>query len=109
MILEGLAVALEEKALSETNRIQKQFFLAEMQKTDEAIVQSIMAELKDKLDDDHDQYNYEKTFFTGDDKLIRWAGYRVGYYLVKRYLEQTGETIEQTTLASYDKFKNVKI
>jgi len=106
MVLEGLAVVLEEKALSETKRTQKQFFLAEMQKTDETMIQSIISELKDKLDGD--QYDYEKTFFTGDDKLLRWAGYRMGYYLVKQYLEQTGETIERATLASYDKFKGVK-
>jgi uncharacterized protein YjaZ len=107
MILEGLAVALEEKALSETNRTQKQFFLAEMQKTNKPMIDDIMTELNGKLDGD--QYDYEKTFFTGDDKLIRWAGYRVGYYLVKRYLEQTGETIEQATLAGYDKFESVKL
>lgn len=106
MILEGLAIALEEKALTDTNRLQQQFFFTKVKETDDEMIQDIIAELKDKFDgNDHD---YEKTFFTGDETLPRWAGYRLGYYLVKRYLEQTDETIEQATLASYDKFKSVK-
>lgn len=104
MVLEGLAIVLEEKAISDTNRKRQEFFLTSIQETDDTVIKDTITELSDKFNSD--QYDYEKTFYTGDDTLPRWAGYRLGYYLVKKYLEQTGETIEQATLTSYDKFKN---
>lgn len=105
MILEGLAVALEEKALADTNREQQQYFLTQMQTTSDTMIKNIIAELESKLHSG--DYDYLKTFFTGDNSLPRWAGYRVGYYLVKKYLEQTSTTIEQATLASYGSFKDI--
>ena len=102
MILEGLAVVLEEEAMVKTGRQDKQFFLKEMQKTPQAEIDKMIAVLKDKLEDK--VYNYNKIFFTGDDILPRWAGYRLGYYFVKQYLRQTDQNIVQATLASYKDF-----
>ena len=105
MIVEGLAVLLEEKAMIDTKRKHWQYFLKTMQETDQAMIDDIVSQLKDGLDSK--QYDYQKVLFTGDDKLPRWAGYRLGYYLVKKYLETTGNTINEATLASYSKFEKI--
>ena len=102
MILEGLAVALEEEAMIKTGRQDKQFFLKEIQETPRAEIDKMITVLKDKFEDKI--YDYNKIFFTGDDILPRWAGYRLGYYFVKQYLRQTDQNIVQATLASYKDF-----
>ena len=102
MILEGLSVVLEEEAMVKTGRQDKQFFLKEMQKTPQAEIDKMIAVLKDKLEGK--VYDYNKIFFTGDDVLLRWAGYKLGYYFVKQYLRQTDQNIVQATLASYKDF-----
>jgi uncharacterized protein YjaZ len=107
MILEGLAVVLEEKAVTETKRQHIQHFLQAMQKTDQAMADGIISQLKDQFDSN--QYNYDKIFYTGDDKLPRWAGYRLGYYLVKDHLKKTGSTISEATIASYGSFEKVLV
>ncbi|QHU91410.1 hypothetical protein GWK75_03025 [Candidatus Saccharibacteria bacterium oral taxon 955] len=102
MILEGLAIALEEEAMIKTGRQDKQFFLKEIQETPRAEIDKMITVLKDKFEDKI--YDYNKIFFTGDDILPRWAGYRLGYYFVKQYLRQTDQDIVQATLASYKDF-----
>lgn len=102
VILEGLAVALEEEAMIKTGRQDKQFFLKEIQETPRAEIDKMITVLKDKFEDKI--YDYNKIFFTGDDILPRWAGYRLGYYFVKQYLRQTDQDIVQATLASYKDF-----
>lgn len=101
MILEGLAVALEEEAMAKTKRQNRQFFLEEMQKTPQQEIDWLIALLKDSFEDK--VYDYNKIFFTGDDVLARWAGYKLGYYFVKQYLRQTNQSIAQATLESYKK------
>ena len=102
MILEGLAVALEEEAMIKTGRQDKQFFLKEIQETPRAEIDKMITVLKDKFEDKI--YDYNKIFFAGNDILPRWAGYRLGYYFVKQYLHQTDQDIVQATLASYKDF-----
>jgi len=103
MILEGLAVALEERAMSDTKRQHTQHFLKTMQETDEATISGIVSQLKGRFDDS--RYDHETIFYTGNDKLPRWAGYRLGCYLVKKHLGITGNTIKRATLASYGEFE----
>lgn len=102
MILEGLAVVLEEEAMADSGRRDQQFFLREVQKTSQAEIDKMIAALKDSLE--NKVYDYNKIFFTGDDVLPRWAGYKLGYYFVRRYLRQTDQTIAQATLTSYKDF-----
>lgn len=102
MILEGLAVALEEEAMIKLGRQNQQFFLREMQKTSQAEIDKIIAALQGNFE--YKVYDYTKIFFTGDDVLPRWAGYKLGYYFVKQHLHQTSQTIAQATLASYKDF-----
>ncbi|HEU5121952.1 MAG TPA: DUF2268 domain-containing putative Zn-dependent protease [Candidatus Saccharimonadales bacterium] len=105
MILEGLAIVLEEKAMADTKRKQTQYFFRTMQETDQAMIDDITSQLKGKFNSE--QYDHQKVLFTGDDKLPRWAGYRLGYYFVKKYLDATGSTINEATLASYGDFEKV--
>lgn len=105
MVLEGLAIVLEEKAMADTKRKQTQYFFKTMQETDQAMIDGIILQLKDEFNSG--QYDHQKVLFTGDDKLPRWAGYRLGYYFVKKYLDATGGTINEATLASYGDFEKV--
>ena len=49
--------------------------------------------------------NYNEIFFTGNNKLPRWSGYSLGFYLVKKYLEKTGKIIEGAFADKYVDFK----
>jgi len=104
MILEGLAIALEEKAMADTKKASKQFFLKTMQETDDKMIKNIISVLE--KDFDNERYDYDTVFYTGNDSLPRWAGYRLGYHFVMKHLEDTGQTIQAATLASYNKFKS---
>jgi hypothetical protein cdiviTM7_01443 len=105
MILEGLAVVLEEAAMATTQRPTRQYFLNTMQKTSIEEINSIIATLKDTFNSM--DYDYTRVFFTGDNTLPRWAGYRLGYYFVKQYLEKTNRTIIQATEDWYQTFAKV--
>ncbi len=39
------------------------------------------------------------------DELPRWAGYSLGYYFVKEYLERTGKKIEEAFFDKYADFR----
>lgn len=104
MILEGLAIALEEKAIKEQGITVPQFFLNAVTQTTDDEYANMITQLQPHYKDK--DYDYETLFFTGNDTLPRWAGYRLGYYYVTRYLQQSGRTIEQATLDSYSLFTN---
>ena len=67
--------------------------------------EKILSELWEQLD--FNDYNYDEIFFNGNDKLPRWAGYSVGYYLVKKYLEKTNKKIEDAFADKYADFRVV--
>lgn len=102
MILEGLAVALETKALEDNGISSKQFFLKTMLETTPEMNEEILSKLTDKLADTN--YDYDEIFYTGNEDLPRWAGYRLGYYFVQQHLERTGVSIAQATTTSYNDF-----
>jgi len=104
-IMEGLAVVLEEVGIREMGRKSQQFFLSAMQKAPKETIYSVIREFGDSLHSS--RYNYERDFFTGSDTLPRWSGYMLGYHLVKEYLDKTGDSIFDATLASYSNFKKV--
>lgn len=103
MVMEGLAVVLEEQAMNQSGYELRQFFLTEVRRTELKEINTTIAVLKDKFDST--EYDYETIFFSGNDLLPRWTGYKLGYYLVKRYLSKTKQTIEQATLASYKELR----
>lgn len=102
MILEGLAIVLEEKAMEVSGRRDGQFFLKEMKSVTQVEIDQMIAKLNAHFGDE--QYDYDTVFYTGNDTLPRWAGYKLGYYFVRKHLEKTDQTIEQATLASYREF-----
>lgn len=104
-IMEGLAIVLEEMALRENGRNNQQFFLTAMQEMPQSTIDTIIHEFKDRIHSEH--YDYEKDFYTGDNNLPRWAAYSLGYHFVKKYLDKTGDSIFDATVASYSDFKKV--
>lgn len=102
IILEGLAVVLEEKAMAGKENCQ--YFLKEVQNTEQSTIDDILSALNGSLNER--EYDYNKIFMSGDDSLPRWAGYRLGYYFVNKYLSDNSVDIFQATLSSYDKFKS---
>ena len=63
----------------------------------------ILKTLKEQLENTN--YDYDK-FFTGNGKdLPYWAGYSLGYYLVKKYLKKTSKKIED---AFADKYSDIE-
>jgi uncharacterized protein YjaZ len=101
-ILEGLAIVLEESAITAAETDSKQYFLKEIQNTDQDTIDRMIIELGDSFNNEN--YDYDTIFYVGSETIPRWAGYKLGYYFVKKYLQKTGETIAQATLASYKKF-----
>lgn len=102
MILEGLATVFEEKALSDTKCRTKQFFLKEIQNTTQEAIDTMLDHLRNDLLSE--AYDYERIFFTGDEKLSRWAGYKLGYYFVKKYLDVYRFDVTRATIQSYSEF-----
>jgi len=101
IIFEGLAILLEEKAMAENSILNTQYFLKEMQNTDQTKIDKIISKLNKNLNDS--EYDYNKIFINGNDELPRWSGYRLGYYLVKKYLKNNNTDIFK---AIFDKYKS---
>jgi len=102
IILEGLAIILEEKAMTDEKKNNSQYFLKEMQKTNKVTIDKILSVLENNLDDI--TYDYNKIFIDGDENFPRWSGYRLGYYFVKKHLQDKNININKATLESYKKF-----
>ena len=102
MISEGIATYFGTEFAK--NNSEKQFFTRAILERSDEENERILNELRGNLDDKN--YDYQTIFFTGNDKLPRWSGYSLGYYLVKNYLEKTHKTIEE---AFADKYKDFRI
>ena len=101
LIFEGLACVLEAEFVKD--RSEKSLFIKTiLERTDENN-EKILEELRDQLDSNY--YEYDTIFFNGNDKLSRWSGYSLGYYLVKKYLEKTGKKIEEAFADKYADFR----
>jgi len=101
MINEGIATYFEAE-LAKT-RDEKQFFIKTIMNRSDRENEKILEFLKGQLDSR--EYDYNMIFYTGNEKLPRWSGYSVGYYLVKKYLEKTGKKIEDAFTDNYDDFR----
>lgn len=103
LIFEGLACVLEDEFAS--NNSEKTLFIKTILERSDEENEKILAVVRDKLDSN--EYNYDEIFFNGNNKLPRWAGYSLGYYLVKKYLEKTNKGIEDAFAGKYADFKIV--
>ena len=102
MISEGVATYFGTEFAK--NNSEKQFFTKTILERSDEENERILNELRCNLDNKN--YDYNTIFFTGNDKLPRWSGYSLGYYLVKKYLEKTHKTIEE---AFTDKYEDLRI
>lgn len=103
MISEGIATYLEAEFVKD--REEKTVFIKTILKRTDDEDKKILEELRDQLDSNY--YDYDTIFFNGNDKLPRWSGYSLGYYLVKKYLEKTNKRIEDAFADRYAEFKIV--
>lgn len=103
VVNEGIATYFEAEYAKD--RKKKTVFVKTMfERTDEEN-EKILEELCGQLDSNY--YDYDTVFFNGNDKLPRWSGYSLGYYLVKKYLEKTGKNIEVAFADKYTDFRIV--
>lgn len=103
LIFEGLACALEAEFVKD--KTEKSLFIKTILDCTDDENKKILALLQDKLDSN--EYNYDEFFFNGNINLPRWAGYSLGYYLVKKYLEKTNKKIEDAFADKYADFNVV--
>ena len=103
MISEGIATYFGTEFAK--NNSEKQFFTRAILERSDEENERILNELRGNLDDKN--YDYNTIFFTGNDKLPRWSGYSLGYYLVKKYLEKTHKAIEEAFADKYEDFRIV--
>ena len=101
MISEGIATYLEAEFIKD--REEKTVFIKTILERTDDENKKILEELRDQFDSNH--YDYDTIFFNGNDKLSRWSGYSLGYYLVKKYLEKTGKKIEEAFTDKYVDFR----
>ena len=103
IISEGIATYFEAEYAK--NREEKTTFIKTIIRRTDEENKTILSELRDRLNSN--SYNYDEIFFNGNKKLPRWAGYSLGYCLVKKYLEGTGKTIEEAVADKYADFRIV--
>ena len=101
LINEGIATYFEAEFAK--NLEEKTVFIKTILERSDEENKKIFEKLYDQLESK--SYDYETIFFNGSDELPRWAGYSLGYYLVKRYLERTGKKIEEAFFDKYADFR----
>ena len=103
VIFEGLATFFESK-YAERNK-EKQFFIRTIMDRSDEENEKILSVLRPQLW--QKKYDYDAIFFSGNNKLPRWAGYSLGFYLVKKYLTQNDISIENAFANKYRVFKSI--
>ena len=101
MISEGIATYLEAEFVKD--RAERTVFIKTILERTDGENKMILKELSDQLDSNY--YDYDTIFFNGNDKLPRWSGYSLGYYLVKKYFEKANKKIEDAFTDKYAEFK----
>lgn len=103
LLFEGIACVLEDEFVK--NSPEKTLFIKTILERSDEENRKILEELRDQLDSNC--YDYDTIFFNGNDKLPRWSGYSLGYYLAKKYLEKTNKRIEDAFADKYADFRIV--
>ena len=101
IISEGIATYFEAEFVKD--REEKTVFIKTVLERTNEENEEILKELRGQLDSGY--YDYNTIFFNGNDKLPRWSGYSLGYFLVKKYLEKTGKKIEDAFADKYEDFR----
>lgn len=98
LIFEGLAVKLADDFSK--NNPEQQFYMKTIINRSDEENEKILNLLSDQLQ--NSSYDYDHIFTGNDTDLPYWAGYSLGYYLVNRYLEKSGKTIEEAFADNYE-------
>ncbi len=95
-LLEGLATAFQIQAIEENN-LELGFFAKTIFNQNQQEIEQLIkkTDLKSK------EYDYYQLFITGNDKLPRWTGYQIGYYLIKKYLAKTKNSAHEVACEKY--------
>ena len=103
LINEGIATYFEAEFAK--NLEEKTVFIKTILERSDEENKKIFEKLCDQLESK--SYDYETIFFNGNDELPHWAGYSLGYYLVKKYLKKTGKKIEDAFADKYAEFRAI--
>lgn len=103
VINEGIATYLEAEFVK--NRTEKTVFIKTILGRSDEENEKILEKLRSQLDSNY--YNYDTVFFNGNNEIPRWAGYSLGYYLVRKYLKKTGKKIEDAFFDKYADFDRI--
>ena len=103
VISEGIATYFEAEFVKDCT--EKTVFIKTILKRGDEENEKILEKLCSQLDSKY--YDYNTIFFNGSNELPRWAGYSLGYYLVRKYLKKTGKKIENAFADKYADFKAV--
>lgn len=103
IISEGIATYFGAEFIK--NRNERTVFIQTILERPDEENEKILDQIRDSLNSN--KYNYGEIFFTGNNMLPRWSGYSLGFYLVKKYLEKTGKTIEEAFADKYVDFKAI--
>ncbi len=103
VISEGIATYLEAEFIKD--RTEKTVFIKTILERSDEENEKILEKLRSQLDLNY--YDYDTIFFNGSNELPRWAGYSLGYYLVKKYLKKTGKKIEDAFADKYADFRAI--
>lgn len=101
VVSEGIATYLEAEFIKD--RTEKTVFIKTILERSDEENEKILEKLRSQLDLNY--YDYDTIFFNGSNELPRWAGYSLGYYLVKKYLKKTGKKIEDAFADKYADFR----
>ena len=103
VVSEGIAAYLEVEFIKD--RTEKTVFIKTILERSDEENEKILEKLRSQLDSNY--YDYETISFNGNDELPRWAGYSLGYYLVKQYLKKTGKKIEDAFADKHADFRAI--
>ena len=90
LIFEGIATAFSIEAQEKLN-VPGDFFIKTIRNTSEKKILESLSAISGELSDSHFNDNRIFAYTPDSSDLPRWTGYKIGYYLVCRYLELTNQ------------------
>ena len=103
VVSEGIATYLEAEFIKD--RTGKTVFIKTILERSDEENEKILEKFRSQLELNY--YDYDTIFFNGSNELPRWAGYSLGYYLVKKYLKKTGKKIEDAFADKHADFRAI--
>jgi len=96
IIFEGLGVALEEETSGDNGTFLSNYLKNQDNK---ALLGQIASHFGDH------EFNRFHWFIEESDDLLRWTGYRVGYYIVTEYMKKTNKKASELLMEDFETFR----